>query len=334
MAPPAPSNRRLPAEWEPQAALWLSWPSRSAIWPQTPAHIQRTFAEITAAAARRQPVAINAPAAWHFSIHKSLTSAGADRAVITLYDHPNDDVWVRDHGPIFVMDKGDVIATDWRFNAWGGKFADYARDDAIAARIANALGLRRETPEPGFILEGGAIDSNGAGTLLVTEPVLLNPNRNPGYDRAAQEAVLRAALGVCDIIWLPAGLANDDTDGHVDNVARFVAADTVVAAVGQPALTANLETLRAHGLTVVELPLPDPVPIHGVCAPASYANFTVINDAVLLPTFGQPDNDARAAAILGDCFPTRDIVAVEARLLLEEGGALHCMSCNQPAAAD
>jgi len=325
------NHRRLPAEWEPQAALWLSWPVSSHIWPGKQDAIAEKFAGIVAAASRFQRVNINADAEAHVAIRAQLRHANAVWENTWLYEHPTNDVWCRDHGPIFVQDAGGaVVATNWKFNAWGGKFEPWDLDDAVPALMAQSLEIPCENHR--LILEGGAIDSNGGGVLLTTEPVLLNPNRNAGATKATYEARFADAFGAEEVIWLPEGLPNDDTDGHIDNLARFVAENAVLCVVDErlPALGRNRDLLQERFGTVAELPLPDPIrPAKDQELPASYANFVVINGAVLAPVFAQDANDQRALAILREHFPDREIVPVDCRLLLEEGGALHCISANQ-----
>ena len=213
----------MPPEWSPQAAVWLSWPVDDARhWGGTKHDTMwAKFAEIAAAISQHEPVRINAPGAQHPAISAACNRAMAIPEHVQLFDHPHNDVWCRDHGPIFVKHTttGDVAVTNWGFNAWGGKFPPWNLDDAIPSSIANALG--QQVFNGGMILEGGAIEINGAGQLLTTEAVLLNPNRNPELGRAAIEQFLRDGLGVTDILWLQQGIAGDDTDGHIDDLARF-----------------------------------------------------------------------------------------------------------------
>lgn len=323
---------RLPAEWEPQRALWLSWPVSTHIWPGKAEAVGDVFGQIAATVSRYQPVCINAAQGAHENIRTHIDRHAPDATNVFLYDHVTDDVWCRDHGPIFVKDaQGQTVATDWEFNAWGGKFRAYAQDNTLPRRLAQTRGLPHIV-EP-IILEGGAIDSNGQGVLLVTDPVLLNPNRNPELSRADYEARFAALFGITETVWLPGVLANDDTDGHVDNLARFVSPDTVLAvrAPELPELEENFKILSARFKNVIALPNPDPVlNDEGEELPASYANFLILNGAVLLPVFGQPEKDGQAIAILQQVFPERAIVGVDCRLLVEEGGALHCISCNEP----
>jgi agmatine deiminase len=263
---------------------------------------------------------------------------------VAFFDHPTNDAWCRDHGPIFVKHTrtGEVALTDWRYNAWGGKYPPFDADDAIPRRIARALGLRRFARP--MVLEGGSIDVNGAGLLLTTEACLLNPNRNPALTRADIERALREMLGVRTIIWLGDGIVGDDTDGHVDDLARFFAEDGIVTAVERnrrdanfAALAENLARLRAlrtragRKFHIAELPMPAPVYGNGQRLPASYANFLVINGAVLMPAFRQPRRDAEAAEVLAACFPGREIVPVDSLDLVLGLGTLHCISQQQPA---
>lgn len=323
---------RLPAEWEAQAALWLSWPVSTHIWPGKQAAVYDKFGEIAAVVSRFQRVNINAATSAHAGIRAAIARHNPVAENVVLLDQPTNDVWCRDHGPIFVKDAaGKTVVTDWEFNAWGGKFPAFNLDNSLPRRLAANLGLPRIAET--IILEGGAIDSNGQGVLLVTDPVLLNENRNPQLSRADYEARFAELFGVSETIWLPGVLANDDTDGHVDNLARFATADTVlvVNAPELPELDANLEILSARFKNVIALPNPDPVLNDaGEELPASYANFLILNGAVLLPVFNQPQKDAQATAILKAAFPDREIIGIDCRLLIEEGGALHCISCNQP----
>ena len=339
----------MPPEWSPQAAVWLSWPV------DDPRHwggnkrdlIHAKFAELAAAISRFEPVRINAPGFQHEEIRRLCDRARAVPERVELFDHEHDDVWCRDHGPIFVKhrESGEVAVTDWGFNAWGGKFPPWDRDDAIPSRIADTLGFRRF--EGGMILEGGAIEINDAGQLLTTEAVLLNPNRNPHLDRDDVEARLREGLGVREILWLARGIEGDDTDGHIDDLARFTDDSTLVACVEKDAASPNFQPLdenlgRLRSFTtpegrpfeIVPIHLPDACEVPGwrlPVLPASYVNFLVVNDGLLVPTFRQPKNDDRALGILRELFPGRDVVGIDCLDLVEEGGTLHCLTQQQPA---
>jgi agmatine deiminase len=343
-ATPAALGFRLPAEWEPQAAVWLSWPHRRSTWPGRFDAIPPAFARLVAAISRFEDVHLNAALRLQPRARRLCAEAGADVARITFHDHPTNDAWCRDHGPIFVKHRGtgEVALTDWRFNAWGGKYRPYDRDDAIPGHVARALGLRRFRRD--MILEGGSIDGNGRGLLLTSEQCLLNPNRNPDLSRADIERALREMLGVRRVLWLGEGIVGDDTDGHVDDVARFFRADAIVAAKEPDSRDANhrplrdvwerLETFRTPAgkrFELVPLPMPRAFGFDGQRVPASYANFLVINGAVLVPTFRQPKRDAEACAVLTACFPGREIVPVDCRDLIWGLGAIHCLTQQQPA---
>jgi len=344
------ANLRLPAEWEEQSAIWLSWPVNGHIWPGLREEIWQHFAALAAQFSYFEPVKINAAGSAHAEIREKLNAARADLTVISLYDHPTDDVWCRDHGAVFAKDgAGKLVAIDWQFNAWGGKFEPHDTDNTVACKMAEAVGAPVISSE--LILEGGAIESNGAGVLLTTDEVLLNPNRNPQWSREQIEAELRRMLGVKEIFWLTRGLDHDDTDGHIDNITRFVAEDAVLTSVNptimpatapafQTQLVENRRLLRERFETVIDLPLPEQYSLKrnpGAATsegtqpkPVSYANYALVNDAVIVPSFGQPENDERAAGIIGDCFPGRKIVPFDCRLFLEEGGAVHCLSQHEP----
>jgi agmatine deiminase len=341
---PAALGFRMPAEWEPQAAVWLSWPHNRRTWPGHFRPIPAKFAEIAAAISRFEKVRINLAQAGQARAWALINRAKADLSQVTFYDHPTNDAWCRDHGPIFVKhDKtGEVAITDWEYNAWGGKYPPYDKDNAIPPRIARALGLRRFVINR--ILEGGSIDVNGAGSLLTTEACLLNPNRNPSLSKAEIEQMLRDNLGVEQILWLGDGIIGDDTDGHIDDLSRFYRSDGIVTAVERKAGDANHAVLRENlerlqGLRtptgrkfkVVELPMPQPCYCEGQRLPASYANFLAINGAVLMPAFRQPRCDAQAAEILADCFPGREIIPIDCLELVWGLGTLHCISQQQPA---
>ncbi len=341
MATPRELGFRMPAEWEPQACTWLSWPSNRALWPGHYGLIPAKFAEFAAAISRFQPVRINAAGGLRAEAERELRAAKADLSVIELTDIPTDDVWCRDHGPIFVKNDrtGEVAVTDWEFHGWGGKF-EASLDNGVPEKVAARLGLRRFPYA--FELEGGGIEVSGDGLLLTTEAVQNNPNRAEGRDDAAFHAAIREGLAVDELLWIGEGLANDDTDGHIDNLARFIAPRTVLAVTeADPAspnhapMRENLRRLRemrprGSSLEVMELPLPRPVRLAGRDLPPSHANFLIVNDGVLVPLYGQ-ESDPVALGVIGECFPGRKVVGIDCRVLLIEGGALHCLSQQQPA---
>ena len=340
---PAALGFRMPAEWEPQVAVWLSWPHNLKTWPGNFRPIPAKFAEIVAHISRFQAVRINAAHALHKRAWALIEKAGADTKHVTLFDHPTNDAWCRDHGPIFVKNDrtGEVAVTDWEHNAWGGKYPPYDLDNTIPPKIASALGLRRF--EKKMVMEGGSIDVNGAGLLLTSESCLLNKNRNPTMTRAEIEQALRDYLGVHTVLWLGDGIVGDDTDGHIDDMTRFYSTNGIVTVVetnkrdkNYPILAENLERLHAlrtptgRKFAIASLPMPKPCFYEGQQLPASYANFLVINGAVLMPAFRQPGRDAAAAEVLAACFPGREIIPVDCLELVWGLGTLHCISQQQP----
>ena len=344
MQTPAELGFRMPAEWERQEAVWLSWPRNRETWPGSFRMIPGKFAEIAARISQREKVRVNVAAALQGRALKLITEAGADPANVELYNHPTNDAWCRDHGPIFVRrDRtGEVAVTDWVYNAWGGKYPPYDLDNRIPGSIGRALGLRRFANT--MVLEGGSIDVNGKGLLLTTEACLLNRNRNPRLSRAQIEQRLRDMLGVSTVLWLGDGIVGDDTDGHVDDLTRFCGARSVVTAVERNTrdpnyrpLRENLERLRSMRtpsggkFAVTELPMPAPVIHKGKMLPASYANFLVVNGAVLMPAFRQPRRDREAAEVLESCFRGRELVPIDCLELVRGLGTLHCITQQQPA---
>ncbi len=349
MSCPAELGFVMPPEWSRQAAVWMSWPTWDPRhWGGSQhAAIEAKMAEIVAAIARFEPVRVNAASWAHEAIWKALHRARADVAVVELFEHPNDDVWCRDHGPVFVKHRetGEVAVTDWEFNAWGGKFPPWDRDNAIPRRIATRLGMRRF--DGGMVLEGGAIEVNGAGQLMTTEAVLLHPNRNPNLDRGEVEQRLRAGLGMDEVLWLGSGIDGDDTDGHVDDVARFIDDGTIMVAEDPEPASPNHATLRANReridsfrtrgggrFEVVGMPMPQACEVPGwrlPVLPTSYVNYLLVNGGVLVPTFRQRGNDERALGLLREAFPSREVSGIDCLELVEEGGALHCLTQQEPA---
>jgi len=344
--PPTPASLgyRMPAEWEPQEAVWLSWPHNRRTWPGRFRPVPAAFAAFAAHLSRFEKVRINLAPPLEPRARRLLAAAGADLARVEFYPFPTNDAWVRDHGPIFVRNThtGKVALTDWRYNSWGGKYPPFDRDNRIPGRIGRALGLLRFANS--MVLEGGSIEVNGQGLLLTTEACLLNPNRNPRLTRDDIERNLRDYLGVHTVLWLGEGIAGDDTDGHIDDLTRFFAADGLVTAV-EPnrrdvnhrvlaenrARLADLRTPAGGRFRVAELPMPAPVLHRGQRLPASYANFLVVNGAVLMPAFRQPRRDRAAAEVLAGCFPGRVVIAIDCLELVWGLGTLHCLSQQQPA---
>ena len=334
----------MPAEWEPQTAIWLSWPHKRASWPGQFRPIPYVFAGIVTQISRFEEVRINCAAALQPRAKRLCAKAGADMTKVTFYDHPTNDAWCRDHGPIFVRNDQtrEIAVTDWVHTAWGGKYPPYDLDNTIPPLVAKKLKLRRF--ENDMVLEGGSIEVNGRGLLLTSEQCLLNPNRNPQLTREQIEQNLRDYLGVKTVLWVGEGIVGDDTDGHIDDITRFYRADGFITCVesnrrdpNHKLLAENLERLKGFRtpqgkkFSVVELPMPKPFAFQGQQVPASYANFLIINGAVLVPTFRQKKRDAEACAIIGACFPGREIIPIDCYELIWGLGTLHCISQQQPA---
>jgi agmatine deiminase len=344
---PAELGYRMPAEWEPHRGTWLSWPHKQASWPGKFPPVPAIFARMVRHLADHEEVHINvAGPALEEEVRRLLADTGGDTGNVFFHYHPTNDAWCRDHGPIFIQRQiGSTVeeaVVDWGFNAWGGKYPPYDLDDLIPTRIAEELGL--PVFHPGIIMEGGSIDVNGRGTLLTTEACLLNPNRNPELGRADIEDCLRGYLGVSHILWLGEGIAGDDTDGHVDDLTRFVDATTVVTVVEEDPADENYEPLQAnlerlHGMTdqegralrVVTLPMPRALWHEGQRLPASYANFYIANRVVLLPTY-DPARDVEAIATLQQLFPDREVIGIDSTDLVWGLGAFHCVTQQWPLA--
>lgn len=341
-----PKNYRLPAEFEKQEAIWLSWPTNKESCPKTYNRLQDKFGEIVAYISRYQRVRINAPFLAHMGIRLSIADNEGDLSQVDIYEHTTNDVWCRDHGPIFIKHRetGKVAVTDWEFNAWGGKFPPFDLDNAIPEKAANVLKMDRFSSK--MILEGGAIESNGKGVLITTEAVLLNKNRNPGMSKADVEKELKAMLGVETVFWLKNGIAGDDTDGHIDDMVRFVREDAVICMVETKETDPNfkvlkenrerlndLRTVSGERVEVIEIEMPQAIEVKDwrlSRLPASYANFLVVNNAVLVPMFGHKKKDPAAEDKIAECFPGREIISVACKDLIMEGGALHCIAMHQP----
>ena len=343
-ATPRARGFSMPAEWEPQEAVWLSWPHNTRTWPGGFKPIPSVFAAVAAHISVREKVRINITPEHEKKALKLIQAAGAQMANVECYNNPTNDAWCRDHGPIFIRNDRtkEVAVTDWDYNAWGGKYPPFDKDNQIPSRVAHDLGLR--CFPSGMVLEGGSIDVNGKGLLLTTEACLLNPNRNRDMGPMEIEHSLRDFLGIETVHWLGEGIAGDDTDGHVDDLARFYREDGIVTCVEKnrsdvnyAALSDNLERLKilrtpaGRPFKIAKLPMPSPVTRKGVRLPASYANFLVINGAVLMPAFRQPKKDREAAEVLASCFKGREVIAIDCLELVWGLGTLHCISQQQPA---
>ena len=339
---PVDLGYRLPAEWTPHAATWTSWPSDDDLWEGELDAVRDEFAAMIGVLSRFEAVVVNVTdEEAERDAGTRLRGAGVDLTRVRYHRVPLDDAWFRDNGPIFVVSgAGQVALTDWRFNAWGGKY-DHARDTLAPAAVARELGMRRFAFP--YVLEGGALEVNDEGLLITTRSCLLSPTRNPELSQEDTEALLRAGLGVRHVVWLERGLEGDHTDGHVDTIARFCSDRTLVCAVAEHPddpnhgpTHANLAVLRTlcdpdgEPLTVVPLPLPHQRrAADGRVLAASYANFYVANEVVLVPTYGD-EHDAQALELLTPLFPERTVIGVRAEHLITGGGAWHCVTQQQP----
>ncbi len=343
---------RMPAEWEHHEATWLVWPHRLSDWPRKFSPIPWVYGEIIRKLAEGETVRVLvASAAQEEEARRTLARVGVDAASVELLRFPTDRGWSRDMGPIFVRKggrKAEVAIARFQFNGWA-KYPDHKNDARVPARAARALGIRlfpvAVNGRP-FVLEGGAIDVNGRGTLITTEECLLDPEvqvRNPGLSRRDVEQVLKGALGVTNVLWLGKGIAGDDTHGHVDDLCRFVDPKTVVLCHEKNPGDANYRVLQENRERfgemrledgskpeIVALPMPAPLLFDGMRLPASYANFYVGNAAVIVPTFNDPA-DREALGILSELFTDRPVVGIHAVDLVWGLGTLHCLTQQQPA---
>jgi len=341
---PAAQGYQMPAEWAPHAATWLSWPHNTDTWPaQRLRVVEEILAHAVRALTQGEPVRIN--------VKDDTQAAHVDALIGSTQPHPvhydrigTNDAWCRDHGATFVTGPAGatqgLAAIDWTYNGWGEKYPPYDKDADVARQMAAVLDVPRFATN--LVAEGGALETNGAGVLLTTASCLLNPNRNPGRSETEVARVLREMLGVEQIVWLEGDLVGDDTDGHIDNLARFVSVDTVLAATEEDASDPNYDALAANWATLTEtrvggrpltvkpLPMPDPVLAEGSRLPASYINFYIGNAVVLMPTFDQPTDD-EARDVLSAAFPERKVVPLPAIDIVWGLGAFHCLTQQVPA---
>lgn len=342
---PKKSGYRFPAEWEMHEATWLSWPHKEASWPGKIETIYKPYCEFIKAVAVAEKVRINVndENTKAFAISE-LEKVGADLSQIAFYFNPSDDAWCRDHGPAFLLNpqaEQKKVIVDWGYNAWGEKYPPYEQDDVIPTRIGGQLNL--PVFHPGIVMEGGSVEFNGAGTILTTRACLLNENRNPHLNQEQIEQYLKEFYGAEQILWLGDGIIGDDTDGHIDDITRFVNEDTVLTVVESNPLDENyfllqenLEALKAmrlldgRPLKIVELPMPSPVIFEDTRLPASYANFYIANAVVVVPTF-RDVNDEKALEIIQEVFPDRKVIGIDSVDIIWGLGSFHCLSQQEPA---
>jgi agmatine deiminase len=332
----------MPAEWEPHAATWLSWPRREGIsFPDSFDRVVPSLREMVGALTESEPVCINVVNGAHEAEARAVLDVLPHQECITYYEIPTNEPWCRDHGPIFLTRENDpkLAIVDWDYNAWGNKYPPFDLDEVVPTRVAELLKIPVFYPR--MILEGGSIEVNGAGALLTSESCLLNKNRNPNLTREEIEKRLRDFLGVKEILWLGDGIEGDDTDGHVDDLARFVSETGVVTVVEENADDANYKPLQENlarlgkmkvggrKIDITILPMPRKIVREGTRLPASYANFYIANECVLVPTFAD-SADEIALSVLRKCFPNRRIIGIDCRELIWGFGTFHCLTQQQP----
>lgn len=332
-----------PAEFAKHTATWLSWPHKEASWPGKIHTIYPVYVEFIKRVAEGELVNINVvdEAMKQFAV-KHLQNVNADMSKINFFFHPTNDAWCRDHGPAFLINREEKkkMVVDWGYNAWGGKYPPFDLDDVIPTLIAKHYNL--SVVEPGIVMEGGSVEFNGKGTLLTTRACLLNPNRNPHLNQKQIEEYLVNYYGVNHILWLGDGIIGDDTDGHIDDLTRFVNENTVVTIIEENKSDENyeilqenlkeLKTLRLENgkqINIVELPMPAPVIYEDQRLPASYANFYISNNYVIVPTF-RDKNDDRACSILQECFKDRTVIGLDSTDIIWGLGSFHCLSQQEP----
>ena len=326
----------MPAEWDAHVATWVAWPSHEDLWLENLVPARKAFALLVASIAEGETVEVLVPD----EEQERLARAALPTRNVRTHRVPFGDIWLRDTAPLFLRGpRGDEATVRFAFNGWGGKYV-LADDDRVSERIAGIDADGRQDFVMPFVLEGGAADVDGEGSVLTTRQCLLNPNRNGVVDEKMVEGWLRDALGVDRVLWLGHGLLNDHTDGHVDTAVRFVRPGVVVAMEARDTddpnrgvLEALVREAGAHGLEVVRVPSPGRVlDARGQVMPASYVNFYVANATVVVPTYGSPGDD-EAVERIGALFPGRRPVAIDARAVLTGGGAFHCITQQQPRAA-
>ena len=328
---------RMSAEWELHEATWLAWPHDRETWPRELAQVESTYFEIIKHLHEGEKIKILVNDQNEENrVSKWLSEKGIKKNVF-FHVIPTDSPWIRDYGPTFIKEKtGRSALVDWTFNAWGRKYASFEQDDVVPHKIAQSLGVKEFRSD--LVMEGGAIEVNGSGTCLVTEQCLLNPNRNPSLGQKEIEQALANFLDLKQFIWLGEGIAGDDTDGHIDELARFVSPDTMCAVLEENSNDENFKPLRENwsrlskvsAFRLISLPMPEKIEMNGKRYPASYANFYIGNKTVLVPIFGQK-NDSKALGILKELFSDRKVIGIDAIPLVYGQGAFHCITQQEPA---
>jgi agmatine deiminase len=334
-----------PAEFAPHAATWLSWPHKEESWPGKIQVIFPYYAQFIKEVTAGEKVCINVSddAMKTFAL-ACLAPAGVDLNKVEFFFHPTNDAWCRDHGPAFLINPAaqqKKVIVDWNYNAWGNKYPPYDLDDVIPTLIARHYNI--PVYYPGIIMEGGSVDFNGKGTVMTSTCCLLNSNRNPQLNQQQIENYLLHYYGMQQVLWVSEGIVGDDTDGHIDDTVRFVNEDTVIAVVQENSNDENhallqrnlaevkkMRLLSGKQLNIVELPMPDELIYQGQRLPASYANFYIANQSVIVPTY-RCDSDDKALQIIAGCFPDRKIVGIDSTEIIWGLGSFHCLSQQEPA---
>ena len=344
---PAFLGYSFPPEWHPHAATWFSWPRPEGIsFPDKYRTIPENLARIMREIAPRERVEINVPNGnYEYLVRKQLQEHGCPTDNVHFHHIKTNESWCRDHGPAFVLkqtgEKTRAAIVDWDFNAWGGKYPPFDDDDAMPTRIAQELKL--PVFYPGIVMEGGAVDFNGAGTVMTTPSCLLNKNRNPHLGKAQIEQYLKDYYGQKHVVWLGEGIAGDDTDGHIDDLARFIGPSKVVIGIEEDPRDENYKILQENlrrlqklkdqngrPFEIIEIPMPGVVEHDGQRLPATYVNFYFVNGALLVPTFRHKTNDNKALDILRRHLPDRNVIGIDCVELIWGLGAIHCLSQQQP----
>jgi agmatine deiminase len=333
-----------PAEFAPHVATWLSWPHKEASWPGKIHSIYYQYTRFIKELIKGELVRINVAdeSMRKFAVEK-LNEQGVDLSRIEFFFHPSNDAWCRDHGPAFLINpsaKQKKVIVDWGYNAWGNKYPPFDLDDVIPALIGKHFNL--PVFHPGIVMEGGSVDFNGMGTVITSTSCLLNPNRNPHLGREQVESYLCNYYGMEQVLWVDDGIVGDDTDGHIDDTVRFVNEDTVITVIEEKRqdenyalLQKNLEQLKkmrlANGkqLNIVEIPMPDEVIYEHQRLPASYANFYISNQSVIVPTF-RSSKDEKVLNIIQLCFPERVVTGIDSTDIIWGLGSFHCLSQQEP----
>jgi agmatine deiminase len=347
--PNSPTPKELgyyfPAEFAPHTATWLSWPHKEASWPGKIETIYPYYCQFIKELALSERVCINVndDAMKAFAL-KCIREAGADLGSIEFFIHPTNDAWCRDHGPAFLINPNATIKkviVDWGYNAWGNKYPPYDLDDVVPFLIGKHFNI--PVYHPGIVMEGGSVEFNGKGTLLTSTACLLNPNRNPHLNQEQIENYLYQYYGVEQVLWVDEGIIGDDTDGHIDDTIRFVNENTVLTVIEEKKHDENYELLQhnlrqlqqmrllnGQQLNIVELPMPDAVVYEEQRLPASYANFYIANNSVIVPTY-RCNKDDKALQIIQQCFPTRKVIGIDSTEIIWGLGSFHCLSQQEPA---